>query len=262
MYRFALRPKWILFHLLIVLLVFTMVNLGIWQYHRYQSRTAFNDEVRSRFDLAAQPFDQLVTATTDPDDVEWLQASLTGTYLADEQLILINRGQYGQAGSDVVTPLELADGTLVLIDRGFLVEGSAVPAPPAGEVTVTGTIRTSERRSLGGLTDPPGELREAQRLDIERLAPQMPGPVAPVFVTLVTSEPAQTGGLQPLPAPELSDGPHLSYMVQWFIFSVCAIVGWVLALRRSAKKRLSEAAERTAADSPSPADDEPATAPS
>lgn len=262
MYRFALRPKWILFHLLIVLLVFTMVNLGIWQYHRYQSRTAFNDEVSSRFDLAAQPFQQLVTTDTDPDDVEWLQATLTGTYLPDEQVILINRGQYGQAGSDVVTPLELTDGTLVLIDRGFLVTGTEVPEPPTGEVTVTGTIRASERRNLGGLTDPPGDLTEAQRLDIERLTPQLPGPVAPVFVSLVESDPAQPGGLQPLPAPELSSGPHLSYMVQWFIFSLCAIVGWVLALRRSAKKRVSEAAERTAADSPSPADDEPATAPS
>jgi surfeit locus 1 family protein len=262
MYRFALRPKWILFHLLIVVLVFTMVNLGIWQYHRYQGRTAFNDEVRSRFDLAAQPFEQLVSDTTDPDDVEWFQATLTGTYLPDEQLILINRGQFGQAGSDVVTPIELADGTLVLIDRGFLVEGSTVPEPPTGEITVTGTIRASERRNLGGLTDPPGDLTEAQRLDIERLAPQMPGPVAPVFVTLVESDPAQGGGLQPLPAPELSNGPHLSYMVQWFIFSLCAIVGWVLAMRRSAKKRLSEAAERTAADSPSPTVDEAATAPS
>lgn len=262
MYRFALRPKWLLFHLLILVLVFTMVNLGIWQWHRYQSRTAFNDEVLSRFDVPAQPFEQLVHTDTDPKSVEWRQATLSGTYLADEQLIIINRGQAGQAGSDVVTPLELADGTLVLVDRGFLVEGAALPAPPSGEVTVFGTIRKSEQRNLGGLTDPPGELTEAQRLDVERLAPQMPGPVAPVFVSLVESRPAQAGGLQPLPAPELSDGPHLSYMVQWFIFSVCAIVGWVLALRRSAKKRVSEAAGRAAADSPSPTADEPATAPS
>ncbi len=261
MYRFALRPKWLLFHVLIAVLVVAMVNLGLWQLHRHQSRNEFNDEVRSRFDVPTQPFDQLVDAGTEPDDVEWFPTTVSGTYLADEQLILVNRGQYGQAGFDVVTPLQRADGTLVLVDRGFLVEGSPIPPPPDGDVTVTGTIRASEERSLGGLTDPPGDLTEAQRLDIDRLAPQLPGPVAPVYLTLITSDPDQQGGLQPLPSPELSSGPHLSYMVQWFIFSLCAIVGWVLALRRSAKKRLNEAAGRTATGSPSPADDEPATAP-
>jgi len=39
----------------------------------------------------------------------------------------------------------------------------------------------------------------------------------------------------PVLAPELTSGSHLSYAVQWFIFSLCAVVGWVFAVRKSAR---------------------------
>ena len=51
---------------------------------------------------------------------------------------------------------------------------------------------------------------------------------------LVSSDPeVAAGDPVPVPAPELGEGPHLSYAVQWFIFAVCVAVGWVFAVRRS-----------------------------
>jgi surfeit locus 1 family protein len=266
MYWFVLRPKWLAFHLLVAALVVIMVNLAFWQLHRLHERQDFNAQVRSRSSMPIADFDQVVTpqiaTVDDADRVEWRAVRVTGTYLADEQVIVINRAQAGQAGENVVTPLQMADGRLVLVNRGFVADVDTVPAPPTGTVTVVGRLRATEERSFGGLTDTAeGDLTELFRLDIPRLAEQLPGPVAPVFVSLVTSDPSAPGDPMPVPDPELDEGPHKSYMVQWFIFSICAIVGWVLAIRRSAKRRqLSAAAERTSSDSPPATDDEPSTA--
>ncbi|MBI5087683.1 MAG: SURF1 family protein [Actinobacteria bacterium] len=242
MYRFLLKPKWLLFHLLVVVLVVVMVNLGIWQLHRLQDRRAFNAEVRERSSMPIAPFESVVTdevrTVDDADLVEWRPVTLDGTYVAAEQVEIINRSQDGMAGVDVVTPMQLHDGTLVLVNRGFVPDTAEAPLPPEGEVSITGVVRATERRGFGGLTDPAeGDLTELQRLDIERIAEQLPGPVAPVSVDLVTSDPTSADAPIPVPEPELSEGPHLSYMVQWWIFSACAIAGWVLAVRRSAHKR-------------------------
>ena len=263
MYRFLLRPKWLAFHLIVAILVVVMVNLGLWQLHRLQDRREFNAEVRERSAVAVVAFESLVHAETDPDDVAWRTVEATGAYLADEQVVVINRSQSGVPGVDVITPIELADGTLVLVNRGFVSEIEPIPPPPSGTVTVVGHLRNSEQRRLGGLTDPEGDLTEIQRLDIDRLAAQLPGPVAPVSIELIESSPAQGAVPAPVPPPELSEGPHLSYMFQWWIFSAAAVAGWVLAVRHSARQVDGPNApgEPTPADSPSPTFDELPTAP-
>lgn len=267
MYRFLLRPKWIGFHLLVVAAIVTMVNLAFWQMRRLDERKDFNAEVRGRSTLPVEPITDVVDPDTDAGDIEWRTVTATGTYLADEQVVVINRSQDGFAGKNVVTPLELEDGTLVLVNRGFVEETTAVPAPPSGDVEVTGRVRASQRRSLGQISDPAeGELTEVQRIDIPRLAEQLPGPVLPVYVDLLTSEPSQGAIPIPLPDPELTEGPHLSYTIQWFIFSVAVAVGWVLAVRSSIAKRraaaVSAANEGSAPAANPPGDDEAPTAPS
>ena len=266
MYRFVFKPKWLLFHLLIATVVVVMVNLAFWQLHRLQDKREFNAEVRARSSMPLAPFDQVVTdqitTVDDSDQVEWRPVEVTGTYLGDEQVIVINKSQAGAAGQNVVTPLQLADGELVLVNRGFVPETDPIPAAPTGPVTITGRLKGTEKRSFGGLTDPAdGELTELHRLDIARLSEQLPGPVAPVYVELLTSDPSAPNDPIPLPDPELDEGPHLSYMMQWFIFSICAIVGWVLAIRRSARHRVIATAAPAPLDSPQPSVDEPTTAP-
>ena len=113
MYRFLLKPKWIGFHLLCIFGIVLMVNLGIWQLHRLQSRKDFNAEVRARTAEPVVPVEEVVTDGVDPDDVQWRTVTATGTYLPDEQVVVVNRSQGGFSGVNVVTPLELADGTIV-----------------------------------------------------------------------------------------------------------------------------------------------------
>ncbi len=250
MYRFLLTPRWLVFHLLCGALVIAMVNLGLWQYDRLQQRQEFNAVVEQRQQLPPQPFEQVVQLTTDPDDVEWRAVTLVGSYLTDEQVLRVNVSQNGAPGVNVVTPLALEnDGRLVLINRGFVPLASDVPPAPPGIIQITGRLRASETRRLGGLTDASGELAEIQRIDIERLAQQLPRQVAPLYVDLLEVLPPQGDVPVPLPAPKLGEGSHLAYMVQWWIFSLLVIVGWVLAIRRSVQQR-KQSINSAAADVP------------
>ena len=84
MYRFLLRPKWLLFHLGIALLVILMINLALWQLRRLDQRKDFNAEVRSHAAAAIRPVEDVLPdgANVDPKDLQWYNVSATGTYLS------------------------------------------------------------------------------------------------------------------------------------------------------------------------------------
>lgn len=233
--RRLLAPRWLAFHLLVVAAVVTMVSLAGWQWDRHQERVAFNSEVTAR--LAAEPVELADLLAVDIVDAQWRAAIATGTYLADEDLSIVNVSQDGRAGYDPVSALQLADGSIVLVVRGFVPLDAAYPEPPAGEVRIVGRLRASSTRRLGAVADPAsGELREIQRIDIERLAPQMPAPLVDGYLELLASDPPDDPRLSRLPVPDLTTGPHLSYVGQWTVFSVAVLVGWVLVVRRNLRR--------------------------
>ena len=242
MYRFLLRPRWIAFHLLVIGAVVLMVNLALWQLRRLDERRDFNHHVTENINASPVPLDQLVPSDAALGDdvlatVEWRPVTVRGRYLEGEDVIAYNRSQGGVAGVDIVTPLELGDGRLLLVNRGFVPQDAEAADAPEGEVTVTGRLRRTEVHRQGMATDrSEGDLSEIRRIDIARLTPQMPGAVIPMYVELTASTPPEG---TPYPAvveePELTERNHLSYAVQWCIFSVCAIAGWVSAVRKSAR---------------------------
>lgn len=261
MYRFLFRPRWLGFHLLVVAAIVAMINLGFWQLRRLDARQSFNAVVEARYDEPTVPLDRLVPAGAEPgdpalDEVEWRPVTAAGTYLSDEAFFVVNRSQGGRAGRNAVVPLRLDDGRILLVNRGFVPLATVVPEVPGDEVTLVGRIRTSQDRSLGQLADPSdGDLEEVQRVDIPRLAAQLPGAVVPVYVDLVRSEPAESGPYpEPVAAPDLGEGNHLAYAVQWFVFAVAVAVGWVLAVRRSVRYRgPSQSAQQPPVEAQQPA---------
>jgi cytochrome oxidase assembly protein ShyY1 len=141
----------------------------------------------------------------------------------------------------VVTPLVLADGDAVLVNRGFAnlpdCDGAAATFEPAtGEHQVTGLVRESQRRGAFGARDPEaGVLSSLSRLDVDRIAQQYDRPLAAVYVELASESSAAEPAPFPLPPPELSDGPHLSYTVQWFLFAAVGLIGYPLVLWRQSR---------------------------
>ena len=93
------------------------------------------------------------------DDDEWRVVSATGSYDTDDTVIVRYRTRDGASGIDVVVPLVTADGTALLVDRGWMPTDNRgagpndVPSPPEGEVTVLGWVRADAEafaRQFGG----------------------------------------------------------------------------------------------------------------
>ncbi len=240
MYRFLLRPRWIAFHLLVLAAVVLMVNLGIWQLHRLDERRDFNATVSERMDQPPVPLDELLDGLTNDDlaDIEWRQVTTGGAWLAD-QVVWFNRTQGGLAGDNVLTALVDDDGGTVVVNRGFVALGNDVPEAPDGDVEVVARVRIPHERQRGELTDSAqGPVSEVRRVDLDQLAAQLPGELAPVYLDLIATDPPVVAtDPDPVPVPDLTEGSHLSYAFQWFIFSVCVVIGWVLAVRRSVATR-------------------------
>ena len=103
----------------------------------------------------------------------------------------------------------------------------------------------SERRATGQQSDESSDaLTEIRRIDLGVLSTQFDATVEPMYVEQLESTPPDDASLQPIVAPTLDEGPHLSYTIQWFIFSICVIVGWVLAVRRSIALRSGKVAKK------------------
>jgi surfeit locus 1 family protein len=256
-YSFLWKPRWILSHVFVLSMVVVMVNLGLWQLDRLDERKAYNATVSARTAEAPVPVTELLPAgpgATDDevDAVAFRTVTLSGTYLTDRQVLVTNRTYDGSPGYWVLTPLVLADGDAVVVNRGWVPFNTTDPdgawdefAPPGGPVTVSGMVRVGQARSSGivaGPVDQQGErLTILARADIGRLQEQVPEPLYPVYVDLRDQQPAQPAAAEnlplPVPEPELSEGPHLNYAGQWFIFATLTAIVYPLLLRRVAGHR-------------------------
>ena len=182
---------------------------------------------------------------------EHTAVAAAGAYLAGAEVRIGNRSRGGEPGFWLATPLELADGRAVAVVRGWVPRRSLAglddrsTAPPAGAATVVGLAFDS----VGGARvaeTAPGETPEISRMDLDRFEEVSGVAVEDVWIRLRAQSPPQPEGLpEPVPDPDLGDGPHLSYAFQWFFFSAGAVVVYGLILRRAAAAR-HEA--RTAAD--------------
>ncbi|MDP4635670.1 MAG: hypothetical protein NWS60_05240, partial [Ilumatobacteraceae bacterium] len=101
-YRFLYRPSWVLLHVTVVAAIALMINLGLWQYSRYGERVDFNKIVSARIGAQPKQLQNLLTELgadkVQASDLEWLNVSVTGTYLDDETLLAVNRSQEGISG--------------------------------------------------------------------------------------------------------------------------------------------------------------------
>ena len=148
-FRFLITPKWIAFHLLVVVLVVTMVNLAFWQLRRLDERRQFNAQVRANANQPIAPLSEVNPAVATPAAIEWRRVQVAGTYVPGHEFLVVNRSQNGDSGRNVVDALQLADGTLLLVNRGFVREEEATPAlrsrSSAGCASANGAAPVSPR---------------------------------------------------------------------------------------------------------------------
>ncbi len=255
MYTFLLKPKWIGFHLLCLAAIVGMINLGLWQLRRLDEKQTFNSRVTEHTNADVMPLGSSPLEGS-ADELSYRRVSAGGTYLSTPQFEVVNVSQGGTTGRDVVNALQLTDGTLIIVNRGFVPTGSPVPAPPVGEVEVLARLKEGQAARTGQPADDGSqELTEIRRVDLAALRQQFDQPLAPMYLELLESAPAEPSNVAPVAFPELSDGPHLSYAVQWAIFSISVAVGWVFAVRKSIRARSGRAAPKKRRGPPPIADE-------
>lgn len=220
-----------------LLVASTCVALGIWQIARLHQKQQFNAAVRAGLSAPAAPVETLLSDQAG-EGIRYRRAEATGTYDTSHEFVLYGRTQRSQAGNHVLTPLRLSGGRAIVVDRGWVPlevdePGVAAAAPPAGDVQLEGVLFSSEGGPPGVVGQGGVEQTTLSKVDLAKIQSQLPYRIAPEYLLLQHQSPPQADGLpEPAFLPELSEGPHLSYAVQWFTFAVIAVAGSViLALR-------------------------------
>lgn len=226
-----------------------MIRLGIWQLDRNEERSAENRIIESNADTDPVPLQEALAVDEDlePND-EWKLVEITGHYDPDNQYVMQLRPLDGEQGVHALTPLVTASGAATLVDRGFLPTGEPgfsaddLPPPETGEVTAEVRLRPSEDGLDGDL-----DARQLRRVDLGAIGDGIGYPVYQAWGELVAQEPDASSDLKLIPAPETDAGPHLSYAIQWFLFSCVGLGGYVFLVRAEARGR-RELAEDSPAD--------------
>lgn len=240
------RPLWVRWTILIVfvaLLGTAFVLLGRWQLARLDERRIHNEQTIANEKAPVRPYSEVFNRPIVEED-QWQRVEATGVFDADHQFVVRFRNGTDRNGNDakgyeVVTPLRTDTGW-VLVDRGFIAVPtteplpSVAPPPPSGRVRVVGHVRRNEEGGPGATAPTDGQIR---LINSHALAPALPYPIADGYIGAITMDPPQQGDFTVIELPELSEGPHFWYAVQWFMFAGIGITGIVVFIRGDLRER-------------------------
>jgi surfeit locus 1 family protein len=247
--RKFLSGRWLIGHVLVLIAVIILINLGMWQLRRLEQRRTLNANILAGLEA---PVTFLTGEDIDPQELERRRVTVTGTFDNDAAIAIRNRPFQGQPGVRLVTPL-LIEGSerAVLVDRGWIPQEDAEPDrwhkyAQTGDVTVEGVAYPGQSRPEGYLvpTDPTPVADQSRlntwfRVDIERIQAQVPYPLLPIYVE--QSPDPKAGGLEPPRLednlnPTLSEGSHLGYAFQWFSFALILVITYAALIRQELKR--------------------------
>ncbi|HMR48651.1 MAG TPA: SURF1 family protein [Arachnia sp.] len=237
--------RWIGLVVGVAILAVVFVQLGEWQLRRLDERRENNAIVVEHQDASPLPYREVFTGPIADDD-QWQRVVVTGTYTGDQYQVRY-RNQDG-AGIEVVAVMETDQGDHLLINRGFIrrqpgqPDPEILPALPAGDVEVIGYVRRSEHGKPEAID--PHEYK-VRLINAEAIGSSLGIALLDGYVSVIESSPPEPSDLEPLRPPELTEGPHLMYAVQWFAFTAIAAGGVVILIRADLRDR--KKAQRRAA---------------
>lgn len=240
-YRFLLTPRWWGINVFVVLAIPFCIFMGSWQLGRFEDRVQDHNSATTQAESArhepARPLAELL-----PVDKATVgkQTTVSGRY--GEQLLVPERKLDDRQGYYVLTLLRTDTGRALPVVRGWLPgdpDPAKVPAPPAGEVTVTGALQASETPGDNGVSSrsgwPQGQTGAISAASLVNLVPY---DVYDAWVTLNTG----ASGMRAVPvsAPQdtgldLKAFQNLGYTAEWFAFVGFVVFMWFRLLRREAE---------------------------
>lgn len=247
------QRRWLGFTLFAAVMVGLCVVLANWQWQRYQLRQDQNAQLDAALAAPAAPISQVLTPSAAdapvqplPADLAWRSVSAVGQFDVAGQVAVRRRPLDGRNGFWIVTPLRTPDG-VVLVNRGWVgADGSdaratpTVPAPPVGQVSVTGRLRPTEPAHEAG------EIPAGQAWSVDPLVLAAGQPRYDAYLDLTAAQPPAAEGLTALPTPGHRGTNNLVYAVQWVIFGLVALFGWWRLLAAESQKQVQHDAQPVA----------------
>jgi cytochrome oxidase assembly protein ShyY1 len=240
-WSFALSRLWLGYLALVIVFAIACAGLSYWQIARRDEARAEIDRVDTNWSSAPRPIADVITSidSFDPDD-KWMPVTITGRYLVDEELLVRGRPLDGNAGFEQLVPIELSDGSVFVVDRGWIRAGSAqdepdvIPEVPNGVVTVVARLKAGEP-IIPGRSAPPGQVATVNLATIAALIdrPMYLG----AYGLMATEDPSPPVRPMAVTRPVPDEGPHLSYAFQWIVFGIMAFIGLGWAVRQEFRIR-------------------------
>ncbi len=225
------REPWAIFKTVVALgLIALCLWAAQWQYQRGVDRHARNFMIAEHIALAPTP---LQNVASDPTQFEWQKVTTAGRFNVNEQILLRNRYSEGVYGFEVLTLFTSTDGKTFWVDRGWVKAGITATTPPVvasvptETVEITGRLRLDSSLPRGSFFALPasgtglvGELNAQSRIGTENY-----------YLDLLSGSQSNLTPTVTAQLPELSDGPHMAYALQWIFFGALVIYGRILIRR-------------------------------
>lgn len=261
-HRFLLQPRWVAFHVLVLVAVPVCAALGLWQFQRYNEHNKSTEKAASAkpADQPAVPLaEQLRGGFRVTTDDRGRSVVVEGRFDTARQLLVPGRKVDGREGAYVLTPLQPTGepARRLLVVRGWVpgpAPSAAVPQPPVGDVRVTGRLELAETAHGTGIDRvvglPSGQVSLIATPDLVNV---LPYELFDGYVALTAQDPADTSGLVPVPPAKAQKSggvsgrawQNLGYTAQWFVFAGASVFLWWRVVRREIEER--QEAEEAAA---------------
>ncbi|MCX6445350.1 MAG: SURF1 family protein [Actinobacteria bacterium] len=210
--------------LVALLLVLLCLWAAQWQYHRGVDRHARNTLIIEQSLLPAVELGEL---TGNIDSFEWRTISIQGVFDDKNQILLRNRYSEGVYGFEQLTLFEF-DQRKIWVDRGWIKAGSNATIPPQLQQTSDESVRITGRLRLDSSL-PQGKFfavaNNAQRDLVSQLNARKGIQTEDFYIDLISVSDTAMNPDVPVELPELSDGPHMAYALQWIFFAALVIYG-------------------------------------
>ena len=233
-----LNPISLLQSLVALALVAGCLFAAQWQFNRGANQSATNKIIASNLNLPSLSMSDI--ANLDPVNNQWRKVTLQGSFSQDKQELVRNRYYEGKFGFEVLTLFKATNGENFWVDRGWVAAGPNAATPPVVEPVASGNLEITARIRSENLS------RQLQgSFFVTRVSSEKPESIAKLqgveanayYLDLLGSPDGKVKPLTEIELPELSNGPHYAYGIQWLAFALLAIIGRFLLFRET--KRLS-----------------------
>ena len=211
-------------------LVALCVVAAQWQYHRGVDRHARNAMIEKHISLAPVTLDSVKNSSL---AAEWQTVTTRGVFDASQQILLRNRYSEGVYGFEVLTLFITSNNEKFWVDRGWVKAGAnatiapTITPPPVDEVSITGRLRLDSSLPHGSFFAIPSTGTGL----ISKLNAQSQLNTQNYYIDLLSGSQNSLTPAVAAQLPELSDGPHMAYALQWIFFAGLVIYGRILIRR-------------------------------